>query len=721
LIFGDIENCVSRWRSFMKLKTIILALFIALGSLNIFANVTSETAKFNTWQVVGPNGGDIRALAIDPKNKNRIFATTLDSQIYLSADAGKTWRFMATLNRPNITIDNIIIDSSDSNNVFVAGHRHREDGGFWYSKDGGQTWKESKDVKGEGLNALTQSSLNPKMLVAGSYAKVFVSYNSGEDWKLLENIQPFANLIVDSAAIDPRDTNTIFIGTSWRAYKSKDAGKTWKLIKDGMIDDSDVFNVEIDDKNPDHIIASACSGIYESWNSGELWKKIQGIPSQSRRTRAITLNPANNGGLYAGTTNGFWMSSDVGKTWSLTTQRELEVNSIAVHSDEPNKIYIATNNYGLMVSEDGGKNFKIMNGNFTSRFILNVTPDIQKPNRIYATTNNTGTGGGFIFISDDNGQTWVPSNKNLSVIITSPLSILQDSLNQNTIYLGTNNGIYRSLDRGVTWNQVKGTASSTPIKKTVKGKTASKKPTTSSNVKSGISRVSSVSGRIVSLAYANDGKNSIFAASTSGLYRSNNVTVGWDSFNFGAGIDKNVISVATSALKPNRIFAGTTKSGLLISEDNGLTWKTSSVIPTITPINVIEIDPTNANTIYVGTTNSVYISRDGGQNWFRAKTPSGEYKSIAINPTNPNEIVVGNASTNNGGLYQSLDAGENWRQIDKDVNLPTKRVWALAFDSKNSNRLYVGTNSSGIYIIERSSETAATTDTFSRPRIVSNQ
>ena len=46
-----------------------------------------------------------------------------------------------------------------------------------------------------------------------------------------------------------------------------------------------------------------------------------------------------------------------GKTWALTTQRDLEINSIAVHPSEPNRVYIGTNNYGVMVSNDGGKNF----------------------------------------------------------------------------------------------------------------------------------------------------------------------------------------------------------------------------------------------------------------------------------------------------------------------------------------------------------------------------
>ncbi|NJM54399.1 MAG: hypothetical protein HC846_14095 [Blastocatellia bacterium] len=336
---------------------IAVCVAVILANLVIFAN--TDIARFNGWQVVGPNGGDIRDITIDPRDKNRLYITTLDSQIYTSGDAGNTWRFLATFARPQVTLDDILVDSEDSKIIYVTGHRHKEPGGFMYSRDGGLTWTEAKDLKSEAIHAFAQSSKNPNILLAGGDGRVFISYDKGENWKRITDEKvAFSKQLVDSAAFDPRNSNVIYIGTTWRPYKSTDGGKTWKLISKGMIDDSDVFAIDVDPANPDHIVSSACSGIYESFDGGELWKKIQGIPSQSRRTKDIVRNPAKNGGVYAATTEGFWMSTDNGKTWSLTSQRELEVNSITVHAEEPNKIYIATNNYGLMVSTDGGKKFQ---------------------------------------------------------------------------------------------------------------------------------------------------------------------------------------------------------------------------------------------------------------------------------------------------------------------------------------------------------------------------
>lgn len=716
----------------MKIKQklfFFLTFSILISSISVIAGTPSDAIKFDSWQIVGPSGGDIRALAIDPKDKTRLFATTLDSQVYMSKDAGKSWSYLVTFNRPQITLDNIIVDNSNSNNIYVSGHRHKEPGGFWRSKDGGETWKESKDLKNESMHALTQSEKDPNIMMVGTFGKVFVSKNSGEDWKAVEDNSFFDHLIVDSVAIDPRDTNIMYAGTSWRAYKSLNAGKSWKRISAGMIDDSDVFAIEIDSKNPDHVIASACSGIYESFNAGELWKKVNGIPSASRRTRAILKNPSGNGAIYAGTTEGFWMSPDGGKSWLLTTQRDLEINSIAVHPEEPNKIYIATNNYGLMVSKDGGRNFDIQNGNLTSRFTYNIIPDVSKPNRFYATTNNTATGGGFVFVSDDSGATWKPSVKNLATNQTFPSTILQDEQTPNTIYLGTNQGLFRSLDRGISWSPVTfGKAVVTPKKKTPvkKGKTTAK--TTTVAVKPAAPTIKRVLGidtktRVNTLSYAHDGKNGIFAATNSGLYRSQNIAAGWDKFSFGAGIDEKVFAVASSSLKPTRIFAGTTFSGVVVSQDNGLTWQKVSGIPMTAPISAIEIDSNNADVIYVGTTQTLYLSRDGGQTWSRrgGNLPVGNFRSIAINPDNSDEVFVASSLEGSGGVYQSVDAGKNWKRIDqKELNLPTRRIWSLAIDPKNTNRLLVGTHSSGIYSIERSPAALSTGNaTEVRPRVVS--
>jgi photosystem II stability/assembly factor-like uncharacterized protein len=549
---------------------------------------------------------------------------------------------------------------------------------------------------------------------------------------------------VGSLAMDPRNTSTLYAGTWWRAYKSTDSGKNWRLIKDGMIDDSDVFAITVNPRNPSHIVASACSGIYESYNAGEKWAKIQGIPAQSRRTRDILQHPTVPGTVYAATTEGFWMTTNGGKTWILTTNRNLEINSIAVHPDEPNRVFIGTNNYGVMVSNDGGKNFAPTNDNFTSRFTYSITLDSENPNRLYATTHNTATGGGFFFTSDDVGKTWQQA-KNLDINRVSPYALLQDRVNPANLYLGTNLGLFQSTDRGVNWTQIT-PPKPKPVKKpaakgkTVKGKaTAKTAPVKTSPVK--VAPVEAVSTepkpvvafteKVKVLAFTEDGKNGIYAGTDNGLYRTYDMTKGWEKISLGEGVNENIFVVYSTPLQPETVYVGTATSGVLVSRDNGKTWQKINGIPENVPVSSIAVDQKRPNNIYVGTSQTFYLSRDAGKTWTRrgGNLPLGNYTSILINPSNSDEIFISSSLESDGGVFFSENGGMNWKRVDnKNMKVPSRRVWTMVFDPNDSNRIYAGSHSSGVYIIERRATAAksvnkpetkieAKTDSGTRQRI----
>ena len=694
----------------------------------------NESVKFNDWEVVGPSGGDVRVVAIDPRDKDRLYISTLDGQIHTSADGGKTWRLLVNFNRPQLILDQLFVDSRDSNVIYASGHRHKEPGGFFKTTDGGATWKESKDLRKESIHSMVQSDKDPNIIMVGTTNGVWISKDSGDDWKKIDSnpIPTVAELpTVDSLAIDPRNPNTIFAGTWWRAFKSTDSGKNWRLIRNGMIDDSDVFAITIDSKDPDHIIASACSGIYESKNNGEMWTKVNGIPSQSRRTRDIVQNPAIPGTIYAATTEGFWMTTNGGRSWALTSRRDLEINSIAVHPDEPNRIFIGTNNYGVMVSNDGGKNFVPTNDNFTSRFTYSITPDIERPNRLYATTQNTTTGGGFFYLSNDGGNSWQQA-KSLDISRISPFAVIQDRADTNILYLATNVGLFKSLDRGNEWTQIVA-PKPPPAKKTARR--SSRRTTTRAKAAPVTVKeetppadpdlIPILESKVKVLSYTQDGQNGILAGTDDGLYRSYDVSKGWKKISLGENVDPNIFVIYTSLQQPQTIWVGTAVSGVLVSRDNGETWQkiggTATGVPDGVPVSSIMIDPKNSNNIYVGTSQTFFLSRDGGKTWMRrgGNLPLGNYTSILVSPNNSDEIYTSSALEADGGIFYSDDAGLNWRRIDsKDLKLPSHRVWSMIFDPNDSNTIFAGTHSSGVYKIERKAPAiSAAADTITRPRI----
>ncbi|HEU4594496.1 MAG TPA: YCF48-related protein, partial [Pyrinomonadaceae bacterium] len=704
----------------------------------------------------------------DPR---RLYFGTIDGQIYTSHDGGEFWSRLNGFSRPGLLIDNIIVDPRDSKSIYVAAHRHKEPGGFFKTKDGGATWREAEVFKGEAIHALTQSPSNPDTLLVGTNRGIFRSDDAGDSWEQLPTSATPGLINVESLAVDPRDEKVVYAGTWYLPYKTTDGGETWKITKTGVIDDSDIFAIEIDQRNPDHVIMSACSGIYETRNAGANWRKVNGIPSQSRRTRAILQNPAKPEVIYAGTTEGFWLSANGGNDWKVTTNRQsFEINAIAVHPKNPDVVYIGTNNYGVMISRDGGRNFAPSNDGYSGRRAYSILADREKPSRFYATTINTATGGGYFYVSDDGGANWNLSTKNMPQRLIA-YSILQDQTDGNIIYLGTNYGLYRSADRGASWAPMG--APKPPARG--KGKKAAPRPTPSAAVKRGQEALNvagydtgtpdgiagtrtvaalrrfqsekgiSVTGQfdsatlsalglaggmqsagagadalqsapvfltdtINALAHTHDeqeGKPGLLAATNAGLFRSYDLTKGWERVSYGGAYDARTLCISTNAQNASTVYVGTSKSGVLLSRDGGKSWEQVRTIPVEAPVNVIEQDPKRPANVYVGTTQTLYVSHDGGETWLRrgGNLPLGSFTSILINPDNPDEIFVGNAyekggrvfsTVEGGGVFRSADAGMTWQRLDPP--LPSRRVWALAFDPRDNGKLLVGSHSAGVYV-----------------------
>jgi photosystem II stability/assembly factor-like uncharacterized protein len=715
-------------------RLFILALTLGLlfqlqGAIDPSARVSvaaSAGAYSAEWRMSGPTGGDVRGLVVDPSDPNRFYFGTLDGQLYTSNDGARSWRLLVNFNRPQLFVDHIIVDPRDSKVLYVATHRHKDPGGFFKSKDGGLTWREAPELRTQALHSMTQAEKNPNMLLVGTITGVYRSNDSGETWFPLPTIPKAGNEVdVESLAIDPRNSDVIYAGTWYLPYKSSDGGQSWKVIKNGIIDDSDIFAINIDPRNADHVIASACSGIYETRNAGDSWQKVQGIPSQSRRTRAILQHPTVPGLVFAGTTEGFWRSAGGGanNSWMVTTSRQLEINSIAVHPSNPNSIFIGTNNYGVMVSTDGGKNFVPSNNGFSGRFVNAILPDRENLNRIYATTINTATGGGFFFVSSDGGTSWQPSMRNMPPRLIG-YSIFQDERDGNVIYLGTNLGVYRSADRGGSWAPVSGKKVTAPpakkrppVRRTTAQSPAARRTTTpaprtgqQSSAKLSETSIRRAQEALEKAGYeigTPDGQLGPRTVAVLKRFQTDHflpVTGELDQTTLGvlglanassvpaaahvASLTDPVNALVSFASPRGAEILAATSAGLFRTSDPVMGWDRISYGQNLDArTTCISTNPQAPMVIYVGTAMSgVLVSRDAGQTWEQvgAGEVLGTVNVIVQDPQRPAFVYVGTKQA----FYMSQDGGEHWSR--RGGNLPFGDFTSILINPRNTNELFAG-------------------------------
>jgi len=278
----------------------------------------SRPAFCQHWQRLGPPGGMVISLAA--AFDGTVYLGTPDGHVFASRDRGGHWELRGRAgDRLDAVVQRIVVDSRNPNRMLAAvWFRDSRAGGVFESADGAKTWKLA-GLGSEAVRALEQSASDAAVWMAGTRSGVFRSTDDAKSWQRITPVEDPELQNIDSLAIDPRDPQTVYVGTYHLPWKTTDGGKNWHSISAGMIDDSDVMSLRIDAQNPQRIFSSACSGIYRSEDGGALWTKLAGIPYSSRRTQQIVQDPGDAQALYAATTEGLWMTSDSGETWNCRT------------------------------------------------------------------------------------------------------------------------------------------------------------------------------------------------------------------------------------------------------------------------------------------------------------------------------------------------------------------------------------------------------------------
>ena len=207
-----------------------------------------------------------------------LYLGTVNGWLYESHDGGESWKRLARMeNRTDLALDNIVVDPADAKHLLVGAWILGQDGGgLFESHDAGHTWTSDAEMKGQSIRALAMAPSDPKILVAGTLQGVFRSTDRGAHWTQISPEGSKEIHEVESIAIDPVNPQVIYAGTWHLPWKTTDGGEHWDNMKQGIIDDSDVFSIIVDPKQPQVVYASACSGIYKSEDAGGKFKKVAG-------------------------------------------------------------------------------------------------------------------------------------------------------------------------------------------------------------------------------------------------------------------------------------------------------------------------------------------------------------------------------------------------------------------------------------------------------------
>lgn len=176
----------------------------------------------------------------------------------------------------------------------------------------------------------------------------------------------------------------------------------WKDISYG-IDEIDLKTVAIDPQDPDIIYAGSSKSIFKSIDNGETWQKAYMVRGTQTAVNIIVVDPASQDIVYAGTQNGLFKSTDAGLNWNKIFEgvglQEKDIRHMVIDSADVRKIYIGTAS-GIFITNDAGRTFNKLNGEMSDQNINFIAQDFVTPDIIYCAAS-TG-----VFKSVDRGLTW---------------------------------------------------------------------------------------------------------------------------------------------------------------------------------------------------------------------------------------------------------------------------------------------------------------------------
>lgn len=339
-------------------------------------------------------------------------------------------------------------------------------------------------VMGGRITSIDAVEKDPRIYYVGAAGGgIWKTTNAGSSFKPI--FDKYCQSIGDMK-IDQQRPDTIWVGTGESnmrnsvsvgvgIFKSTDGGSNWNKM--GLDSTEHISKIQIDPKNPD-IVYVACPGplwsdskhrgLYKTSDGGKTWEKIL-YTDEKTGCADIVVDPKNSSILYAsmwqfrrtaysfasgGKGSALYKSMDAGKTWKKIQNgfdgQELGRIILAIAPSSTNTLYAIaeSKNTALYKTTDGGENWvkKSASMNVTWRpfYFSVIKVDPVNENRIYRPSLS-------LSFSNDGGETFIEAGSDGGWVHSDHHAIWINPKNPSFLLLGTDGGVYQSLDRGNSW------------------------------------------------------------------------------------------------------------------------------------------------------------------------------------------------------------------------------------------------------------------------------
>lgn len=430
-----------------------------------------------TWAHVN-NGLEnlyVGSLFMHPENPDLLLAGTGNNQynsgagVYRTQDGGDSWIRTLSIEEQ---ITSVEISTSDPDIAYAAGRFsvfRSEDGGLsWQKVSGGDTPWGAPGVQTGFPIDFQVDPRDPNRIFTNAYGGgAFLSEDGGRSWR--DASKGYTGAQVRDIAVDPTAPGRLIVAARSGVFASFDGGDNWLGINPAKIDSLEWNVVAIDPSNPQHLLGglNVHGLLVDSMDGGKSWDVAKDPQVNQIGWRAIAFAPSDNDIAYAGSAGfysagtfgptrvgiGIFVTHDGGVHWSSANDslsQDAHVCALAIDPTDPQVVYVATTNHGLMKTSDGGTSWAVVqNGLPASSIILSVTINPLDAKIIFA-----GLDRGAIYRSTDGGQSWNPSAAGLNPE-ASITDILFGPNDPEILYLSDlSSGVYQSLDGGQTWQAI---------------------------------------------------------------------------------------------------------------------------------------------------------------------------------------------------------------------------------------------------------------------------